>query len=157
MKGTLPRLSVSSIKQSTSVSNIPSLHLNKPLKVNLQKTIKMASFKHFAQAQSKFEIPPLSGGNTFIGDIHSTPEGAEKPLAMGLFRVNKGEPLTYTYKYDECKIILEGNFVIEDSTGQKVEAKAGDVFYIPNGATLTFSSPDTGLAFYTGARKMGDL
>ncbi|QPC79026.1 hypothetical protein HYE68_009778 [Fusarium pseudograminearum] len=117
----------------------------------------MASFKHFAQAQSKFEIPHLSGGNTFIGDIHSTPDDAAKPITSGLFRVNKGEPLTYTYKYDETKIILEGNFVLEDSTGQKVEAKAGDIFFIPNGATITFSSPDTGLAFYSGARKFNDL
>ncbi|KAF5668168.1 ethanolamine utilization [Fusarium heterosporum] len=117
----------------------------------------MASFKHFPECQSKFEIPHLSGGNTFIGDIHSTPENAEKPMAMGLFRVNKGEPLTYTYTYDETKIILEGNFTLEDSTGQKVHAKAGDVFFIPNGATVTFTSPDTGLAFYTGARKLGAL
>ncbi|WZH42866.1 RmlC-like cupin domain-containing protein [Fusarium acuminatum] len=117
----------------------------------------MASFKHFPECQSKFEIPPLSGGNTFIGDIHSTPDGAEKPVSMGLFRVNKGEPLKYTYTYDETKIILEGTFILEDSTGQKVEAKAGDVFFIPNGTTVTFSSPDTGLAFYTGARKFGAL
>lgn len=47
--------------------------------------------------------------------------------------------------------------MLEDSTGQKVEAKAGDVFFIPNGATITFSSPDTGLAFYSGARKFNDL
>lgn len=117
----------------------------------------MSAFQHYAQAQSKFDIPHLSGGNTFIGDIHSTPDGAEKPITSGLFRVNKGEPLTYTYKYDETKIILEGNFVLEDTTGQKVEAKAGDVFFIPNGATITFTSPDTGLAFYSGARKKGDL
>ncbi|KAJ4265048.1 hypothetical protein NW762_005292 [Fusarium torreyae] len=117
----------------------------------------MSAFKHYAQATSKFEIPPLSGGNTFIGDVHSTPEGASQPLSSGLFRVNKGEPLTYTYKYDETKIIIEGNFVLEDGTGQKVEAKAGDIFFIPNGTTITFSSPDSGLAFYTGARKYMDL
>jgi ethanolamine utilization protein EutQ (cupin superfamily) len=46
------------------------------------------------------------------------------------------------------KIILEGEFEISDETGQKVTASPGDVFYFPKGATITFTTPSYGLAFY---------
>ncbi len=36
------------------------------------------------------------------------------------------------------KIIVEGEFDIEDETGQKVHAVAGDVFYFPKGAKSRF-------------------
>jgi hypothetical protein len=48
------------------------------------------------------------------------------------------------------KIILEGEFEISDETGQRVTAVPGDVFYFPKGATITFSTPSYGLAFYVG-------
>jgi hypothetical protein len=82
----------------------------------------------------------------------------------------------YTYTYHEMKIILEGEYQISDETGQSVTAKPGDVFffgelYLPRdlgreggcgadgentekGATITFETPDYGLAFYTGQRGM---
>lgn len=62
--------------------------------------------------------------------------------------MEKGTPLVYTYSYDEMKIILEGQFEISDETGQKVTATQGDVFYFPAGATITFTTPDYGLAFF---------
>lgn len=46
------------------------------------------------------------------------------------------------------KIILEGEFEISDETGQKVTATPGDVFYFPEGVTITFSTPSYGLAFF---------
>lgn len=61
----------------------------------------------------------------------------------------------YTYTYDECKIIVEGSFTISDETGKSVHAKPGDVFFFPNGAKITFTTDDYGLAFYTGQRKQG--
>ncbi|KAM5345234.1 hypothetical protein ACJ41O_011096 [Fusarium nematophilum] len=117
----------------------------------------MTSFKHFAEAQTKFDIPLLANENAYLGDVHTSAADADKPLSAGFFRMNKGTPLTYTYKYDETKIMLEGNMTLEDSTGQKVHAKPGDVFFIPKGTTITFTSPDSGLAYYTGARKYMDL
>ncbi|KAF4971875.1 hypothetical protein FZEAL_9732 [Fusarium zealandicum] len=117
----------------------------------------MSAFQHYAQAQFEFDIPLLANDNAYLGDLHTSEAGAPNPISSGLFRLNKGEPLTYTYKYDETKIILEGNFILEDGTGQKVHAKPGDVFFIPKGATIIFSTPDSGLAFYAGARKYMDL
>lgn len=114
----------------------------------------MAAFQHFAQAQSTFDIPLLAGDNAYLGDIFSSDQTEpEKPISSGLFRLQKGEPLTYTYKYDEMKIILEGNFTIKDSTGQEVSAKPGDIFFFPKNSTITFTTTDYGLAFYTGQKK----
>ena len=53
------------------------------------------------------------------------------------------------------KIILEGSFDITDTEGKSVHAVKGDVFYFPKGATITFSTEDYGLAFYTGQRVEG--
>lgn len=51
---------------------------------------------------------------------------------------------------NEMKIIISGDFTISDETGQKVEAKAGDVFNFPKGAKIKFETKNGGLAFYTG-------
>lgn len=79
----------------------------------------------------------------------------EKPVSCGFYRLEAGTPLVYTYTYHEMKIILEGEFDISDETGQEVHAVAGDVFYFPKGAVITFKTNSYGLAFYTGQRKEG--
>lgn len=48
------------------------------------------------------------------------------------------------------KIILEGEIVISDESGQTVHAKKGDVFYFPKGSKITFATETGGLAFYVG-------
>jgi uncharacterized cupin superfamily protein len=56
-----------------------------------------------------------------------------------------------------------GEFNITDETGYSVTAKPGDVFYfekgtmpdlvmLNSGCTITFTTPDYGLAFYCGQR-----
>ena len=79
---------------------------------------------------------------------HSDQNDPQKPISAGFYRLEKGTPLVYTYHYDEMKIILEGEYEISDETGQKVTARPGDVFYFPKGATITFTTPNYGLAFY---------
>lgn len=118
----------------------------------------MAAFQHYAGAQSSFNIPLLAGDNAYLGDVFSSDQtNTEKPISAGLFRLTKGEPLTYTYKYDEMKIILEGDYTITDSTGQTTVAKPGDVFFFPAGSTITFTTSDFGKAFYVGQRKKSDF
>lgn len=100
---------------------------------------------------------------------------AEKPISCGLYRLEQGEPLVYTYTYHEMKIIIEGEFHISDETGKSVIGKPGDVFHFgkyhlsserrllifdhfhgkEKGATITFTTPNYGLAFYTGQRTEG--
>ncbi|KAJ6031572.1 ethanolamine utilization protein EutQ [Penicillium herquei] len=118
----------------------------------------MVAFKVFSEAQPKFEIPLLASNNVFLGDVFSSQENnSTGPMSAGLFRLNSGYPLTYAYKFDEMKIILEGEFHISDTTGQEVVARPGDILYIPNGSTLTFTTPGTGLAYYVGQRKEGEV
>lgn len=70
----------------------------------------------------------------FLGDIFSSQKlDAEKPIACGLYRLEKGDPLVYTYTYHEMKIIIEGEFQITDETGKSVTARPGDIFYFGKG------------------------
>ena len=80
----------------------------------------------------------------------------EKPMTSGLFRLKAGESLKYTYTYHEMKFIVDGSFTIEDETGQKVEAKPGDLFYFPKGTAVTFTTSDFGLGFFCGQRGEGE-
>ncbi|KPM34256.1 hypothetical protein AK830_g12313 [Neonectria ditissima] len=116
------------------------------------------AFKYHPKAQSTFKIPLLAGDNAFLGDVFSSDKtNPESPMSAGLYRLKKGEPLVYTYKYDEMKIILEGDYTISDETGQSVTASPGDVFFFPKGVTITFTTTDYGLAFYCGQRKESDF
>ncbi|KAI9838784.1 MAG: hypothetical protein M1837_002313 [Sclerophora amabilis] len=111
---------------------------------------------HFAKAQSTFKPPLIANENAFLGDIASSDKNdPTSPVSCGFYRLEKGTPLVYTYTYHEMKIILEGEFDIADETGQKVHAVAGDVFYFPKGAKITFTTDSYGLAFYTGQRAEG--
>ena len=81
---------------------------------------------------------------------------SEKPITSGLFRLKAGDSLKYTYTYHEMKFIVDGSFIIEDETGQKVTAKPGDLFYFPKSTSITFSMPDFGLGFFCGQRGEGE-
>jgi ethanolamine utilization protein EutQ (cupin superfamily) len=116
------------------------------------------AFSHHAKAQSDYQIPLLAGDNAYLGDLFSSDKlNPEKPISAGLYRLEKGDPLVYTYKYDEMKIVLEGDYTISDETGQKVVAGPGDVFFFPKGSTITFTTENYGLAFYVGQRKESDF
>ncbi|KAH7009898.1 RmlC-like cupin domain-containing protein [Ilyonectria destructans] len=163
------RVNVATIHSKFSSSNLKHFTFIHLLKVysntrhlppqNNHQTYTMATaMKYHPKAQADFQIPLLAGDNAFLGDVFSSDKSnPEKPISAGLFRLKKGEPLTYTYKYDEMKIILEGDYTISDETGQSVTATKGDVFYFPAGATITFTTTDYGLAFYVGQRKESDF
>ena len=91
----------------------------------------------------------------FLKDF-AVSDDAEKPMTSGLFRLKAGESLKYTYTYHEMKFIVEWRFTIEDETGQKVQAKAGDLLYFPKGTSITFSTDDFGLGFFCGQRGEGE-
>jgi hypothetical protein len=50
------------------------------------------------------------------------------------------------------KIIVDGEFVISDETGQKVTGRKGDVFYFPKGSRITFETGSFGVGFFVGQR-----
>ena len=110
------------------------------------------AFKHFEQIKLQ-ELPSMKIGNVpaFLKDF-AVSEDSEKPITCGLFRLEAGESLQYTYTYHEMKLIVDGSFIIEDETGQKVTAKTGDLLYFPEDSAITFSTPDFGIGFFCGQR-----
>jgi len=114
------------------------------------------AFKHYKQI-SKQDIPSMKVENVeaYLRDF-SISDDKEKPITSGLFKLKAGQSLKYTYTYHEMKFIVDGNYIIEDETGQKVTAKPGDLFYFPKGTSITFSTPDFGLGFFCDQRGEGE-
>ncbi|MBT3214092.1 MAG: DUF861 domain-containing protein [Deltaproteobacteria bacterium] len=112
--------------------------------------------KYFEQIQQQ-EIPHMDTGDipAFLVDTVIS-EDKEKPITSGLFRLEKGESLTYTYTYHEMKFIVDGTLIIEDETGQKKTGNVGDLFYFTKGTTVTFSTPDFGVGFFAGQLGEGE-
>ncbi|MET0820162.1 MAG: hypothetical protein ABWY58_04295 [Aeromicrobium sp.] len=109
----------------------------------------------FRVTSDAFEnLPAMNVGSTqgFIGDTFSNPDGSE--MCCGYFELkHTDEPLLYVYEYDEMKVVLEGEFLLENrETGQSQVARAKDVIFFPKGSRIHFSTPDKALAFYTGHR-----
>jgi ethanolamine utilization protein EutQ len=92
------------------------------------------------------------GSDGYIADVYENPEGSA--MCSGFFELRHGdEPLLYVYEYDEMKVVLEGEFLLENKdTGQTLVARAKDAIFFPKGSRIYFSTPDRALAFYTGHR-----
>lgn len=112
--------------------------------------------KHAPNAQ-RMELPSMNVAATqaFLADVHISNDGA-KPITCGFFRMEKGPALVYDYNYEEMKVIVEGEMIISDETGQSVEARPGDVFYFAKGSRITFASPTYGIGFFCGQRQFGE-
>lgn len=95
------------------------------------------------------EYPRAAG---YIGDVYENPDSSV--MCSGFFELHHSdEPLLYEYEYDEMKVVLEGEFLLENrETGQSVVAKAKDAIFFPKGSKIYFSTPDRALAFYAGHR-----
>lgn len=93
----------------------------------------------------------VEGVSSDLFDVFKS-NNKDKPISCGLFRMGKGKGLDYEYKFDEGKILLEGDMTIVDSNGKKVELKPGDMVLFNSGDKVTFSSNSSGLAFYCAQR-----
>lgn len=91
----------------------------------------------------------------FLSDVLSS-TNPDKTITSGFFRLEKSKPLSYTYTYDEMKIIVEGEMSISDETGHTVNVIPGDVLYFEKGSKITFDTPDYGIGFFCGLRKVGE-
>ncbi|ETS84252.1 hypothetical protein PFICI_02277 [Pestalotiopsis fici W106-1] len=111
------------------------------------------ALKHIANAQEA-SIPNYKNfPNIFLGAIHSsTQDDSEKPITSGFYRIEKGATMTATYTYYEFKLVVAGDLIVSDSTGQKVKAVKGDIIYFPKGATITFETENGGEAFFVAQR-----
>lgn len=95
----------------------------------------------------------VEGVNATFGDTVIS-DSKDKTIVGGFFHLNNSDkPLVYTYDYEEMKIIVAGEFIISDESGQKVHAHVGDVLYFGNGETITFETPTKGTGFFVGQRQ----
>lgn len=102
-------------------------------------------------------LPPMPieqypGTDAYIADVYANPEGS--PMCSGYFELRHTDAvLDYFYEYDEMKIVLEGEFRLENpDTGQVLIAKPQDAIFFPKGSRILFSTPGRALAFYVGYR-----
>lgn len=100
----------------------------------------------------KMDEPQYAGTEGFIGDVFENPD--DSVMCSGFFELkHSDEPLLYEYHYDEMKVVLEGEFLLENKeTGQVTVARAKDAIFFPKGSKIYFSTPDYALAFYAGHR-----
>lgn len=114
------------------------------------------AMKHIGKVLGK-KLPAMEGedASAFLQDF-AVSEDVEKPITCGLFRLERSQPMTYTYSYHEMKLIVDGEFEITDESGQTVVATAGDLFYFSKGSTITFSTRDFGVGFFCGQRGEGE-
>lgn len=118
---------------------------------------------HKPRAEAYSVLPPKISPNSFLGDIYSTDVPKDEQMTAGFYKVIPGEPLVYTYPYDEVKIVLEvkGKFIVSDEEGTTIDAKPGDFLYFKKGTTITFSVEGDEDAysynFYVGKKAFGTL
>ncbi|MEI0532233.1 cupin domain-containing protein [Brachyspira pilosicoli] len=79
--------------------------------------------------------------NVYITDMFTVEESPR--LGCGLMELDNTD-FPWTLNYDEMDVVLEGTLVIKNPDGSTVEAKQGEVIFIPKGSSIVFSTP-----FYT--------
>ncbi|AII04104.1 MULTISPECIES: cupin domain-containing protein [Rhodococcus] len=106
----------------------------------------------FWKSLPQMPVAEYPGTEGFIDDVYANPDGSE--MSAGYFELRRTDnPLDYLYEYDEMKVVLEGEFVLENlDTGQKEVAKAKDAIFLPKGSRIRFTTPDGALAYYVGHR-----
>lgn len=62
----------------------------------------------------------------FLDDLGSSKKTAA-PITAGLFRMGKGEPILYTYEFDEFELVLEGEITATEEGGEVHGLKSGDL------------------------------
>ncbi|PRI13428.1 ethanolamine utilization protein [Mycobacterium shigaense] len=111
-----------------------------------------APFRVTADAWQNLPSMQIPNTEGFIKDVYENPEGSS--MCSGFFELKHAdEPLLYVYAYDEMKVVLEGELLLENKdTGQQLVAKAKDAIFFPKGSRIYFSTPSYALAFYCGDR-----
>ena len=71
-------------------------------------------------------LPLFEGDNAYLKDF-ATSNDETAPITAGLFRLEKGDSITYDYTYEEMKLIIDGEFHISDGSGEEITAKKGDL------------------------------
>lgn len=85
-----------------------------------------------------FPFPgPPPGMTVRTGDVITSQDGS--PMGVGYMTLTAGA-FTWTFDYDEIQVVLEGELVLGGDGGGRV-ARAGDIFHVPKGSRVEFSTP----------------
>jgi ethanolamine utilization protein EutQ (cupin superfamily) len=116
----------------------------------------MTPMQHKGQISAS-NLTPMDefAANAFLDDF-AISEDPDKAITAGLFRLEAGESMTYTYTYHEMKLIVDGELHITDCTGETVVGTKGHLFYFPDGCEVTFTTPDFGVGYFVGQRAEGE-
>ena len=79
------------------------------------------------------------GDQVFITDVVNLEESPR--LGFGVMEMKEGSAFDWTLRYDEVDSIIEGTLDILID-GRKVTATKGDILFIPQNSSITFSTPD---------------
>jgi ethanolamine utilization protein EutQ (cupin superfamily) len=80
-----------------------------------------------------------------LTDLITSKDGA--PMAAGVMSWSRDDSFAWHLTYDEIDYVLEGVLAIEIG-GRVVEARPGDVVYIPKGSRIVFGTPSRVKLFY---------
>ncbi|WP_109528902.1 MULTISPECIES: cupin domain-containing protein [Nocardia] len=106
----------------------------------------------FWKSLPQMPVEEYPGTRGFIDDVYANPGGSE--MSSGYFELEHTDaPLDYLYAYDEMKVVLEGEFRLENlDTGQVEIAGPKDAIFFPKGSRIRFTTPSRALAFFVGHR-----
>lgn len=106
----------------------------------------------FWQSLPQMPTTDYPGTSAYIDDVYANPDGS--PMSAGYFELRHTDaPLDYHYAYDEMKVVLDGEFRLENlDTGQIETAGPRDAIFFPKGSRIRFTTPTRALAFFVGHR-----
>ncbi|KAK4939244.1 hypothetical protein LTR10_020440 [Elasticomyces elasticus] len=109
----------------------------------------------YATGAAAHKVPNLPEAGAHVGfyDVLGS-----KKMTGSYFLLESDAPSTPPkYEYDESGVLMKGELKLEDVNGRSVQLKAGDVFFIHTGSTITFSTTTFALAYKTSSRAHSKL
>ncbi|MGV3620771.1 MAG: cupin domain-containing protein [Archangium sp.] len=85
------------------------------------------------------------GKNVQLKDVITAAD--RSPMGAGFMAWKAADSFAWELTYDEVDYVLEGELHVTID-GRVVEAKAGDVVFIPKGSRITFGTPSSVRVFY---------
>lgn len=98
--------------------------------------VKLAKGGQTRMERFPFQGPP-AGMDVHTADVVTAGDGS--PMGAGYMSITKGA-FEWEFSYDEVQVVLEGELVLGGDGGDQV-GRAGDVFFIPKGSRIVFSTP----------------
>jgi ethanolamine utilization protein EutQ len=83
--------------------------------------------------------------NVGLADVVTGKDGA--PMTAGFMSWNREDSFPWKLDYDEIDYVLEGVLHV-GIDGRTLQAKAGDVLYLPRGSQVVFGTPNRVRVFY---------